>query len=259
MKLLSTLFLLSLINSCNTDKVSKDITYSEFVSVNIQQSDSILFNIQKNIDDEFGKAFVNKNTKKIDQIITKLEGINSPVSKYWQAYSKYYKGVYYISIKDKEKSEKMIDEGIELLENTSKSSESYALLGTLLNFSIQFKSSMKIALISKKAKSSFNKALELEPKNLRAYLGLASLDFYTPEKYGGKKETVKYITKALEQPDQPLKNPILPSWGRSIAYEIIIKFYLEKGDKEKAKEYFKVAIEKFPQDYQINSLSKKLI
>jgi tetratricopeptide (TPR) repeat protein len=256
--ILFTTILLSVTNGCSSDKGAKDISYSEFTKVNVQQKDSLLFNIQDKIDTEFEKAFVNRNTEKLDQIISELEQIDNPISKYWQAYAKYNKGIYYIANKNKEESERFIDESIEILENTSKSSESYALLGTLLNFSIQFKSPMKAGLIGDKAKENFNKAIELEPKNLRAHLGLASLDYYTPEKYGGKKNTVKHITRALEQPDQPLKNPMLPSWGRNTAYQIIIKYYIEKGDKEKAKEYYKTAIEKFPNDYQLNSLSKKL-
>ncbi len=253
----STFF--SITNGCVSDKGVKDISYTEFTRVNVQQKDSLLFDIQNKIDLEFEKAFVNKNTEKLDQIISKLEQINSPISNYWQAYAKYNKGIYYIANNNKEQSEKLIDESIENLEQTSKSSESYALLGTLQSFSIQFKSPMKAGVIGNKAKNNFKKAIELESKNLRAYLGLASLDYYTPEKYGGKKETESLIIKALEQPNQPIKNPILPSWGRNMAYEIIIKYFIEKGDKEKAKEYYKIAIEKFPNDYQLNRLVKKII
>ena len=220
---------------------------------------SILVNIQNKIGSEFTKSFVNRNTKKLDEIDSILEKSNLPISKYWQAYTKYNKAIYFIANKNKEESEKLTEEGIKILEENSKSSESYALLGTLLNFYIQFKSPITISIVSGKAKKNFNKAIELEPKNLRGYLGLASLDYYTPEKYGGKKETEKYITEALKQPNQPINNPIMPSWGRNLAYEIIIKFYIEKGDKEKAKEYYKKAIEIFPNDYQLTSLSKKLI
>lgn len=224
-----------------------------------KKNDSILINIQNKIDTEFSKSFVNRSIKKLDEIDAELEKSSLPISKYWQAYTKYNKAIYFISNRNNEESEKLTEEAIKLLENSSKSSESYALLGTVLNFSIQFKSAITVGIVGSKAKKNFNKSIELEPKNLRGYLGLASLDYYTPEKYGGKKETEKYINKALEQPDQPINNPILPSWGRNLAYEIIIKFHIEKGDKEKAKEYYNKAIEKFPNDYQLSSLSRKLI
>lgn len=262
MKLLTLLIsvLLSIANGCGSSEQNlKDLTYNEFANFDSQRTDSILVHIQKKIDSEFTKSFVNRNTKSLDEILLRLGKIDNPISKYWQAYVKYNKSIYFISTNNAEKSESLVDEAIQLLENAPKSSESYALLGTLHNFSVQFKNPIAVGIVSKKATDNFKKAISLEPKNLRAYLGLGSLDYYTPEKYGGKKETVNYMTKALEQPDQPLKNPILPSWGRNTAYEILIKYYIEKDNKEKAKEYYKEAVEKFPNDYQITSLSKKLI
>ena len=256
---LITSVLFSIITGCGTEKENPSLSYSELATTHNEQKDSILVNIQNKIDSEFTRAFVVRKTEGMDRILSALEKIESPISLYWQAYIKYNKSIYYSVNKNPEKSEAFLDESIALIENNVKSSESYALLGTLLNFSIQFKSPMAAGLIGEKSKKSFEKAIKLEPKNLRAYLGMASLDFYTPEKYGGKKETVKYIKKALAQPDQPLRNPMLPSWGRNTAYEIIINYYLEAGDKEKAKAYYKEAIEKIPNDYQLNSLSKKLI
>tara|TARA_B110000211_G_scaffold106632_1_gene123785 strand:- start:143 stop:949 length:807 start_codon:yes stop_codon:yes gene_type:complete len=242
------------ITSCSAKE--KELSYKEISTID---TDSIPLNIQSKIEEGLNKTFMKRNVKALDSVFSSIEKDKSPIAEYWKAYILYNKSIFYLSSRNKEKSEQALEEGIKLLKEASKSSESYALLGTMQNFSIQFKNGITAGILGSKAKKNFEKALKLEPNNLRAYLGLATLDYYTPEKYGGRKEAAKYIEKALACPDKPLPSPVLPSWGRKSCYEIIINFYIFKEDKVKAKKYYQEAIKLYPKDYQISMLAKKLI
>lgn len=254
-----TFFSMSLFASCNFGEKKPDLRLVDLIETIPIQNDSILSNIQTKIDDGLLKTFINSDTEYLDSLKDDLNEVNAPIAKYWQAYIDYNKVIYYLSSNLKEECETTIDDAIDDLENEPKSSENYALLGTLQNFSISFKSPLTAGIIGANAKENFEKALELEPKNLRAYLGLVLLDFYTPEEYGGKKQTEKLARKALELPNQPLESNFLPSWGRNVVYETLVKHLINTGKKEEAKKVFKEAIEIYPNDYALNSLAKKMI
>lgn len=162
--------------------------------------------------------------------------------------------------KDLKKSEKVLDSGIEKLEEIDqKSSEHFALLALMESFSIQFSAGIKVPFISANVKKNGEKAIELDSLNLRAYYVLGSNDFYTPAQYGGGKKAENYFKKAIQLKSQSVKNPFLPSWGKNSAYELLIRFYINKEQFSEAKKYFQEAIALFPNDYMINQLASKLI
>ncbi|MEL7342181.1 MAG: hypothetical protein AAGM67_16985, partial [Bacteroidota bacterium] len=172
----------------------------------------------------------------------------------------YYSAIYYGANGQKDKSERTINQAIERLENLKgKNAEDYALLSLAQSYSIQFQSSFKAVMISSRVKANGEKALAIDPANLRAYYVLASNDYYTPEKYGGGTKAESYLLKALEQPDQAVANPYLPSWGRAEAYEMLIKFYIKKQAWDKAKTQYQAATQHFPDHYQINKLASQLV
>lgn len=226
--------------------------------------DSISDNIQEEIQSAFVKSLMDKSDLPIIDLKNKLKEINDQnaqnIIRYWMAYLNYYHSIYFLQVQDKESSEKIIADGIEILENMeNKNSEDYALLCLMKSFSIQFEKGMKIPFIASEVKEYGELAIKLDSANLRAYYVNGSNDFYTPEKYGGQTETEKYLKKAISLPDQKIKNKYLPSWGKEEAYEMLIKFYIAKERWEQAKEYYLKANEIYPENYMINNLATKLV
>lgn len=229
-----------------------------------QDSDSLLVDIQAKIEQKFIQSIASDDLTAINEMANTLAELDKKqpnnLIKYWQAYTAYKQSICYIKMGDKNNSKKAIENGIDLFdEMSSVNSEDYALKGLMLSFSIQFRSGLGAASVSSKVKKNAEKALELNDKNLRAYYVLGSNDFYTPEKYGGGKEAEKLLTQAIESPLQTIDSNYFPSWGKDSAYELLIKFYIRKGDTEKAKGIFKKAIQEYPDNYMINQLAKKLI
>jgi hypothetical protein len=161
---------------------------------------------------------------------------------------------------DNKRAENIIETGIDKLTDIKqKTSEHYALLALMQSFSIQFSPGIQAAFISKKVKDNAEEALLLDSLNLRAYYVLGSNDFYTPEQYGGGRKAESYLKKAVSLPDQTVKNPYLPSWGKNSAYELLIWTYIKKQEYNLAKQTYNEAISLYPNDYMINKLATELI
>lgn len=226
----------------------------------VAQSKNVNFNgIEKKIDDAFIKSFIANNTNDLDKINQEIGTTNNALSQYWSAYSLYLKSLYYQSKGATDQAEESLTAGINKIKGSKQSSESYALLGTMQNFSIQFASMMKAATIAEEATSNFQKALKLDPKNLRAYLGLGLQDYYTPIEFGGQNKVVEYLNKAISLPNQSTANPTMPSWGKNEAYHTLVSYYIKQKNSNKAKQIYKEATTKFPNDYRLLSLSKDLL
>lgn len=227
-------------------------------------TDSLLMHIEKKIQKAFVQDLLAEQNSMLDQLGRQLaasyEQNGQNLFLYWQAYLHYYEAIFYLQNEQGEESEKAILTGIALLYNlATKNSEDYALLAMMQSFSIQFVSSFKAAGLSAKVKKNAEEALLLEDQNLRAAYVLASNDYYTPKAFGGGKETEKYLTMALEMPDQVQTNPYLPSWGREETYDLLIRHYIKEENWAKAKEKYAEGHALFPNSYRINQLSGKLI
>lgn len=259
-----------LMNSCkgniryseNEKIVVKQSQEASLKSIN--QNDTLLNNIQQKVMDAFVQAKISqsdKNFVSLEQALLK-QNINykNSIIIYWYSYTCYYHSILLMIEKNNKSSEKILDEGIEQLNNlTHKNSEHLALLALMESFSIQYASGIEVPFISKSVKHNAEKALQLDSINLRAYYVLGSNDFYTPEKYGGGKKAEGYLLKAIKLNNQSLQNPYLPSWGKNNAYEMLIKLYIKREQFNEAKRCYQEAITLFPDDYMINKLANKLI
>ncbi len=226
---------------------------------NVQSS--VLDSIQHKIESAMYECFSTGNTKPLDNVYNQLNQIKpkNNIVAYWMAYVNYYQAVFLVKTKDKKESQTKINEGIVLLEKQRrKNSEDYALLALLQSFSIQFKSGMAAGILSSKVVDNAEKSLELDSLNIRAWYVLASNDFYTPESFGGGKNTEKYLKKAVSIPEKPHKNPYLPSWGREYAYDMLIRFYIKNDKLDDARETLKSASLLFPNSYIIKQYENKL-
>jgi hypothetical protein len=83
---------------------------------------------------------------------------------------------------------------------------------------------------------------------------LGNNDFYTPKQFGGGKEVVVHLEKAIELAAQQPDNPYLPSWGAENAYEMLMKYYAREGQDDKLQETMDRAMKAFPGSYRLNQV-----
>jgi len=258
------LLLLLLFINCNNKSTQNVEFYKSSIEYKkLDLKDSLLHGVQHKISKSFIKSIITKNEQSLKYLSQQLEklymGKKQNLILYWRCYLQFYLSIFYLEVGNKKMAEKEIDKGIDwIVEMTNKNSEDYALLSMLQGFSIQFKG-IKAMFISKKIKENATTAIAIDSTNLRAYYVYASNDYHTPEKYGGGKEAEKYLLKAISLPSQKIKNDYLPSWGKEESYELIIKFYIRKGNWDLAKKYFQEGIKEFPENYTINQLASNLV
>jgi Tfp pilus assembly protein PilF len=82
----------------------------------------------------------------------------------------------------------------------------------------------------------FHKAVSYDPKFYRAYYHLGIIYFIK----GKSENSVSYYRKAEEYLDKTLE--IYPPYGRASLF--LAKIYMELGEREKAKQYAKEALQK---------------
>ncbi|NME67511.1 tetratricopeptide repeat protein [Flammeovirga aprica] len=207
---------------------------------------------QANIDKALGQSFQSQENK--------VAGIISDQSDlYWKAYASFMSSIYEIGMGDKTASQKYVDQAIEFLnQDENRDSESYALEGSILGFSISLDPS-KTRTLASKSTARYKKALKLDKNNPRAYLGLGENDFHTPVKYGGGKVAEKYLLKALSADNNPSNDPSKPTWGKERAYNLLVQFYKREGKMDLAKKYCAEALEAFPHDHDLKELSQTVL
>jgi hypothetical protein len=268
----TTIIANTIMDSVNEKKIlQKDTTKTKstgVVSTPIKATkidkDSILRDIQSKIAQASAESFVSKDPMKLTVLEKKLDTYYTSQKNnlilYWKSYLLYNKAIFHLSMKDNRNAELVLDSSIDLMEEMeNKNSDDYALLAMLRGLSFTFKSTMKAPFISSKIKANLAVALELDSTNIRAYYVQGNNDFYTPKKYGGGTLVIPSLQKAISLPDQNVKNPALPSWGKEESYEMLIKHYIKLSDWELAKKYFSEANLLYPNSYRIKEIAVKLI
>lgn len=168
---------------------------------------------------------------------------------YWQAYLQMCKSVYYASVKQEGEAKINLECGITLLDKEqNKTTEDYALLGYMQSQFIRYTKGMESGILSAKSKRNASKSVELDSKNIRGWVVLGIIDFYTPKLYGGKEKCESYLLKAVSLPSQNIRNQYRPSWGKIEAYSLLLAYYNENGKKDKVRQYYKMAIKEFPKE-----------
>lgn len=177
---------------------------------------------------------------------------------YWKAFVAYQGAIYLMVQKDYKGANAYAAKGLNYLTNVARpNDEEHSLMGTLYSLSITFNPGEAITL-SAKARKSFNKALEQNPDNLRALLGIGRADFYKPKPYGGGKEAEAFLLKALQAPDQFSNHSHAPTWGRDDAYYYLAAFYKREGRTGDAQLYCHKGLKEFPNHHLLAELLAKL-
>lgn len=226
--------------------------------------DSALFDIQAQIYQAFVQSISGADLQAIESLEDRLDRLYQTepqnLVRYWQGYLQYYKAIYWLKDENEKQGKNAIMEAIDLLESIEgKNSEDYAMLALAESLSIQFQSGIKAPIISARVKKYAERAVSLDPENLRAYYVLASNDFYTPEQYGGMQTAEGHLLKAISLPKQPVSNPFLPSWGKDDAYVMLMQFYLKKDRREEAMATYREAAAAFPGNYRIMQMASFIL
>lgn len=223
------------------------------------QVDSLLTNIQLKVFNAF-IADISRNASELPTLKAQLkEHPNQDrLVSYWRSYLQFYSTIVHVQQGDRVKAKAAAEAGIKLLNGIAdKTSEEYTLLARLESMTLQF-AGMQVAAQSKKMSDNIQRALQLDPDNLRANLVYGSIDYYTPAEFGGGKNAEKYLLRAIELPDQNSDHPYAPTWGKDEAYELLINLYIRNKADDKAKSYFEEAVKKYPNNYQIQALKDKI-
>lgn len=232
-----------------------------FSIISPENSETILMNIQEKIYDAFVLSLQGQDTKPLTEIQQKIKQIEdeSHITTYWMAYAKYYESIYYLKVNDTKNAKAAISTGINLIEDVpNKDSEYYALLAHLQSFSTQFAEGISAMLISNKTKENAKSALKLDSTNLRAWYVLGCNDYYTPKAYGGKQKCEEYFQKSISLENQTIKNPYMPSWGKDDAFALLVAYYINENEIEKAREYLKKALSLYPDNYMLNQYAEEI-
>ncbi len=177
-----------------------------------------------------GTTSLKKTHQHLEQLLVK-EHTNE--LSYWLAYNEYYMAKHFELRGKKNYAEDLLDQGIKRLEALKeKSAEDYSLLSFLQYNYMKYTSLGRIPL-AKKMASNCQKALELEPKNLRANVVWGIIDLARPRAFGGGKEGEMFLLDAIENlSEQTVVSQILPTWGKEEAYEALIRHYIKVKRKE---------------------------
>lgn len=228
-----------------------------------QQSpaDSVLSNAQEKIYQAFIYSFRKGTIDKLQKIEKRLKSIDNDnwIPKYWLAYTHYYQSVYRLKMGAKEAARKEIDLGINVLKDViKKDSEVYALLGMMQGYKIQFMRGSSVIELSRKATENAHKAIKLNKKNIRAWYVLGMNAFYTPKAFRSGKKVKNSLTKAVSLQKINKNNPYLPTWGKKQAYNLLIKYYIQKKRFSDAKKVLQKALRNFPNGYRLKRYEETL-
>lgn len=205
--------------------------------------------LQALMDNSLELALKKRTAEPLANVEKTLSSKKGNVWVYWQAYLQMCKSVYYASVKQDDEAKINLDSGINLLDKEqNKTTEDYALLGYMQSQFIRYTKGMESGMLSAKAKRNASKAVELDSKNIRGWVVLGIIDFYTPKLYGGKEKCENYLLKAISLPSQIIENQYRPSWGKIEAYSLLLAYYNENGQKDKVREYYKIAVKEFPDE-----------
>ncbi|CAM4285190.1 hypothetical protein EWU23_11200 [Cytophagaceae bacterium 50C-KIRBA] len=208
---------------------------------------------QENMFHEVQKISWKTHKDSLQKIITYMNNhpSNDYYYLYWTAYAHYMNYFNYkLSIPAEEKkAHQCLEQASKILSQITKpNSETMALQslidGLKLNFTNIFLLPIKAGKVGKLAE----RAIDLNPKNPRAYYALAIYDFYTPKMYGGRKQVESNLIKAISLSTIVAENSKEPQWCIIESYLFLIRYFKEENQKNKAQHYLQEAKTKFPEN-----------
>jgi len=109
------------------------------------------------------------------------------------------------------------------------------------------KSPMKAMILGMASSASTKEAMALGPNNPRVWLLRGQGAIFTPSEYGGGLDVAAdQLKRAIELFAKDAPKPGEPSWGKAEAYLWLGQVYEKKGDKAKAADLYKTALDISP-------------
>lgn len=189
------------------------------------------------------------------ELDTAFQKEDTSFNRYWFSYGLYMEALCADQQNKKTLAEERIDQAIALLQPLEEDPESLALLSMQLGYSTRFKNSITMMRLGRKAYLNAERAVALDPENLRTNLSLAINDFYTPKIFGGGKKVESLLLKALED-NQPNSSDNLPTWGKVNVYDILVQYYRQNENQKKALYYLEKGRAEFPESNLLKALIK---
>jgi tetratricopeptide (TPR) repeat protein len=171
---------------------------------------------------------------------------------YYIALCDYRLATYYLTLTEMDKAKPYIKEGQDYLKKATELDPDFGELDAFYAYMLGF----EIALEPENAMSLgfqiyqyFGTAIQKSPENPRVHYLKGVSDLFTPEQYGGGADiAIKTLTKSIDLFEkESIEDPVKPSWGKDEAYTFLGMAYNQKGDKDKAVEFFTKALEVNPE------------
>ena len=210
----------------------------------------------QNTDAQIASVLATAHQQKSEQPLRDFyEKNEKQLSDYWKAYLLYRKlsllGTYG-SVKNEALrllGKADIEKAIQLLEKkTDKDAEDWVLLALCESYALNFVApNANMYQKAMKISNDLDEALSLGKANPRYFLVMGIQDMYTPEMYGGQRKAENYFLQAITLFSKASKDSAV-GWGYEDTYQLLVSFYLKKGEKEKAKETANKGAALFPQN-----------
>jgi len=242
-------------------KTTLIISFTVFLLFSVKaqkKTDNVLTNIQNKLTWTTTKDSLLYYIKAMQEL---QNGKTNSHINYWEAYAKYL--LYYDydlkNEQEKEQAEKTIEEAIKLLEDIDKkNSEHYALLSLLGGLQLNFVNALMLPFRASKVGKNAEKAIQMAPQNIRAYLALGIYDYHTPKMYGGMKVVEETLKKAITLNDKYDPNPYSPDWGKQETYLYLVKFYNYEKRKNEALKYLEEGLKLYPNFETLKKMRAKI-
>jgi imidazolonepropionase-like amidohydrolase/tetratricopeptide (TPR) repeat protein len=171
---------------------------------------------------------------------------------YYIALCDYRLATYYLTLAEMDKAEPYIKEGQNYLKKAMELDPDLGELDAFYAYMLGF----EIALNPQNAMSLglqiyqyFGNAFAKSPENPRVHFLKGVSELFTPEQYGGGADiAIKTLGKSIELfEEEKVEDPVKPSWGKDEAYTFMGMAHNQKGNKDKAAEFFTKALEVNPE------------
>ncbi|CAM3842169.1 tetratricopeptide repeat protein [Aquirufa aurantiipilula] len=207
----------------------------------------------ENIVHEVQKISWKTHKDSLQKIITYMN--NHPSNEYyylyWNAYAHYmdYFNYKLSNSTEEKKAQQSLEQASSMIGKITKpNSETLALQSLIDGLKLNFTNVFLLPIKAGKVGRLAERAIDLNPKNPRAYYALAIYDFYTPKMYGGRKLVESNLIKAISLASTVVENSKDPQWGIPESYLFLIRFFKEENQKAKAQHYLQEAKSKFPEN-----------
>lgn len=167
-------------------------------------------------------------------------------SHYWHGVARFHFALFLLDLENPgpeadralDSAEEALEKAVELEEGCG---ECYALLSAITGMRIGL-NPMSGIWRGSRFKRQAAKALELSPAGPRVHYLLGTNYYHAPKRMGGPEKAREHLLKAaplfLQEREQEA-GPLQPRWGYDSCLAFLGRIYLEEGDREQAREYFR--------------------